>query len=202
MRRLIHIAAENSNWEILSHLLDKKARLNPYEDCHTTSASCQSILVNLAKANQLQLLEKLLQESHEGQFGIHHMVINHWDVDCLLHLESPDLLPLVQKFASDKFARPPLENYTGGEAERLEERLKMNNIQFRGKHHDYEVRWNQPLPTRAELKRQWFEEKIEYRWEEKSAYEERGPITGIQVATDGDRIKTVSYTHLTLPTKA
>ena len=60
----------------------------------------------------------------------------------------------------------------------------MNNIEFRGKYHDYQVRWNQPLPTRDELERQWEEEKIWYRWEEKSAYEERGPITGIQVATD------------------
>ena len=109
------------------------------------------------------------------------MVLNHWDVDCLLRLENPDLLPLVQKFASKNFARPPLENYTTGR-ERLVERLKMLNVEFRGENHDYEVRWNQPLPTKKEVERQWEEEKILYKWEEKSAYEARGQITGIQVA--------------------
>ena len=194
MRSLIHIAAENSNWEILSHLLDNKAGLIADEDCHGASASCQSILVNLAKANQLQLLERLLQTSYVVQEGIQHMLINHWDVDCLLHLENPDLLPLVQKFASEKFARPPLENYTGEEAERLEERLKMNNIQFRGEYHDYEVRWNQPLPTRDEMKRQWNKEKIMYRWEE-NVYEARGQISGVQVATDGEKINRIRFAY-------
>ena len=149
------------------------------EDCHTASASCQSILVNLAKANQLQLLKKLLLTSNARIYGIQHMLLNHWDVDSLLRLESPELLPIVQKFASEKFDQLPLENYTGGEAERLVERLKKHR---RGVRHDHEVRWNQPLPTRAEMRRQWEEEKIMYRWEEKSAYEESGPITGIQVA--------------------
>ena len=171
MRSLIHIAAENSNWDILSNLLDKEAQLNDFEDCHTGSASCQSILVKLAKANQLQLLERLLQTSEASQYGVRHMVLNHWDVDCLLRLERSHLLPLIQKFASEKFARPPLENYTGGEAERLEERLKMHNIEFRGKWHDYGVRWNQPLPTQYEMERQWDEKKIWYGWDEKSAYE-------------------------------
>ena len=64
MRSVIHIAAENSNWEILSLLLDEGAYLD--EDCHGASASCQSILVNLAKANQLQLLERLLETSSSG----------------------------------------------------------------------------------------------------------------------------------------
>merc|ERR1712037_809588 len=54
-------------------------------------------------------------------------------------------------------------------------------------------RRNQPLPTRDEMKRQWREEKIWYRWEEKSAYEERGQITGVQVATDGERIKRMRF---------
>ena len=71
-----------------------------------------------------------------------------------------------------------------------EERLKMHNIEFCGEYHDYEVRWNQPLPTRVEMRR---EEKIEYRWEEKSAYEERGPITGIQVATGGGMIQRIRF---------
>merc|ERR1711997_686481 len=101
MRRLIHISAENSNWEILSHLLDKGAQLFADQDCHGASASCQSILVNLAKANQLQLLERLLKTSSVHPVGIHHMVLNHWDIDCLLLLENPDLLPLVQKFSSE-----------------------------------------------------------------------------------------------------
>ena len=69
----------------------------------------------------------------------------------------------------------------------------MHNIEFRGECHDYEVRWNQPLPTRDELDRQWKEEKIWYKWEEKSAYEEKGPITGIQVATDGEKIKRIRF---------
>ena len=210
MRELIHIAAENSNWEILSRLLDSQEKLNAdlnskfNEDCHGASASCQSILVNLAKANQLQLLERLLEASGVSQYGIHHLVLNHWDVDCLLRLENPDLLPLVQKFASEKFARPPLENYTTGQ-ERLAERLKMHNIEFRapasiiinnGEYHDYQVRWNQPIqsmPTIPELRRQGIEEKILYKWEEKSAYEARGQITGIQVATDGEDIIRIRF---------
>ena len=163
-----------------------------FEDCHGVSASCQSILVNLAKSNQLQMLERLLEASMDYQPGFHHMVLNHWDVDCLLRLENPDLLPLVQKFASEKFARPPLENYTTGR-ERLVERLKMHNIEFRGEFHDYEVRWNQPLPTKDEVARQWEEEKIMYMWEEKSAYEERGQITGVQVATDGVKISKIRF---------
>ena len=44
----------------------------------------------------------------------------------------------------------------------LEERLKMNNIEFRGEFHDYEGRWNQPLPTRAEVERQWYDQKNGY----------------------------------------
>ena len=123
------------------------------------------------------------------------MVLNHWDVDCLLRLENPDLLPLIKNFASKKFARPPLENYTTGR-ERLLERLKVHNIEFRGDFHDYEVRWNQPiqsLPTWDELERHWNEEKIMYKWEEKSAYEARGQITGIQVATDGEKIKRIRF---------
>ena len=73
---------------------------------------------------------------------------------------------------------PPLENYTGWEAERLVERLKKYDIEYP----DYKVWWNQPLPTWDEKERHW--RKTRYRWEEKSAYEERGPITSIQVATD------------------
>ena len=42
------------------------------------------------------------------------MVINHWDIDCLLRLERDDLKPIIQKFVSKEFNRPPLENYTGG----------------------------------------------------------------------------------------
>ena len=148
--------------------------------------------VNLAKANQLQLLERLMEASMVVQSSVHHMVLNHWDVDCLLRLENPDLLPLIQKFASEKFDRPPLENYTTGR-ERLVERLEMNNIEFRGKYHDYEARWNQPLPTKDELWRQWKKEKILYRWEEKFAYDGRGQITGIQVATDGVKIKRIRF---------
>ena len=185
MRSLIHIAAENHNWEILSILLDKGAKLFAFEDCHGASASCQSILVNLAKANQLQLLEMLLKSSSITHKGTCHMVINHWDIDCLLRLKRSDLVPLIQKFASEEFNWPPLENYTGGEAERLVERLKIHDIKFHDKYHDYKVRWNQPLPPQSEMERQWYEEKIWYRWEEKSAYEARSPITGIQVATDG-----------------
>ena len=190
MRSLIHIAAENSNWEILSLLLDKRAHL--VRDCHGASASCQSILVNLAKANQLQLLERLLETSSVRPYGVRHMVLNHWDVDCLLRLENPDLLPLVQKFASEKFDRPPLENYTTGR-ERLVERLKMHNIEFHGWLHDYIVGWNQPLPTKNDMSRMWNKEKIIYKWEEKSAYEARGQITGIQVATDGEKIKRIRF---------
>ena len=36
-------------------------------------------------------------------------------------------------------------------------------------------------------------EKIQYRWEEKSAYEKRGPITGVQVATDDKWIKRIRF---------
>ena len=89
------------------------------------------------------------------------MVVNHWDVDCMLRLENPHLLHLVRGFASQLFDEPPLENYTEGEAERLVKMLKMQNIKFDGN------------------------EKIRQRWDEKSMYEERGPISGIQVATDG-----------------
>ena len=114
MRQLIHIAAENSNWEILSHLLDNYAKLGAIEDCHGASASCQSILVTLAKANQLQLLDSLLETAILQPGCVRHMVINHWDIDCLLRLERADLKPLIQKFVSKEFNRPPLENYTGG----------------------------------------------------------------------------------------
>ena len=43
------------------------------------------------------------------------------------------------------------------------------------------------------MKRQEDEEKILYKWEEKSAYEARGQITGIQVATDGEKIKRIRF---------
>ena len=117
MRSLIQIAAENNNWEVLSHLLDAGARLEADVDCHGASASCQSILVTLAKANQLQLLDNLLETAVLQPGGVRHMLINHWDVDCLLRLEKPDLKPLIQKFVSKEFNRPPLENYTRGENE-------------------------------------------------------------------------------------
>ena len=114
MQSLIQIAVENNNWEVLSHLIDKGARLEADVDCHGASASCQSILVTLAKANQLQLLDSLLETAILQPGRVRHMVINHWDIDCLLRLERADLKPLIQKFVSKEFNRPPLENYTGG----------------------------------------------------------------------------------------
>ena len=53
---------------------------------------------------------------------------------------------------------------------------------------------NQPLP-KDETGRHWEEEKILYKWEEKSAYEARGEITGIQVATDGEEIKRIGFAY-------
>ena len=94
-----------------------------------------------------------------------------------------------------------MENCTTGEKERLVERLERHNIQFRGEYHDYEVRWNQSLPTISELDRQYRDEKILYAWEEKSAYEARGPINGVQVATgedywtDGEKIKRIQFAY-------
>merc|ERR1712012_520887 len=75
MRSLLHIAAENNNWEIFSHLFDlkksdEKIRLD--YDNHASSANCQSFLVHLAKADQLHLLQKLFEEG-----GVHPRVINH-----------------------------------------------------------------------------------------------------------------------------
>jgi len=152
----------------------------------------------------------VLEKVYIYQQGIHHMVINHWDVDSLLLLENPTLLPQIQEFASKQFARPPLENYTTGEDKRLVERLERHNIQFCGEYHDYEVRWNQSLPTvRKLLMQKWLEElpntddlkreyymgKIMYAWEEKSAYEARGPINGVQVATNGEWINRVRFAY-------
>ena len=54
---------------------------------------------------------------------------------------------------------------------------------------------NQPLP-KDETGRHWEEEKILYKWEEKSAYEARGEITGIQVATDGEEIKRIGFAYM------
>ena len=99
------------------------------------------------------------------------MVVNHWDVDCMLRLENLHLLHLVRGFASQLFDEPPLENYTEGEAERLVKMLKMQNIKFAGN------------------------EKIRQRWDEKSLYEERGLISGIQVATDGNLINRIRFAY-------
>ena len=49
------------------------------------------------------------------------------------------------------------------------------------------------MATKDEMWRQYNEEKILYKWEEKSAYEARGQITGIQVATDGEKIKRIRF---------
>ena len=49
------------------------------------------------------------------------------------------------------------------------------------------------MPPKKEMMRQWLREKILYKWEEKSAYEARGQITGIQVATDGEKIKRIRF---------
>ena len=117
MQSLIQIAAENNNWEVLSELIDKGARLEADVDCHGASASCESILVTLAKANQLELLDSLLETAILQPGRVRHMVINHWDIDCLLRLQRSDLKPLIQKFVSKEFNRPPLENYTGGSVE-------------------------------------------------------------------------------------
>ena len=38
-------------------------------------------------------------------------------------------------------------------------------------------------------------ERIMHRWEEKSAYEARGPITGVQVATDAQWIKRIRFAY-------
>ena len=105
-------------------------------DNHASSTNCQSFLVHLAKADQLHLPQKVLEKIKILPWGINHMVINHWDVDSLLLLENPSLLPQIQEFALKNFARPPLENFTMGEEERLLERLKRHNVQFRGLHHD------------------------------------------------------------------
>ena len=53
-------------------------------------------------------------------------------------------------------------------------------------------KWNQPLPTEWDVFGEWCSN-CEYRWEEKSAYEARGQITGIQVATDGNLIKRIRF---------
>ena len=200
MQSLLHIAAENENWDIFSHLLEtvdpeKDARSYLYLDYdnHAASANCQSFLVHMAEVDMLHLLEKVFNKTNVGFSSIQHMIINHWDINCLLQLENEKLLSQIQEFASKNFARPPLENFTSGEAGRLVETLKREKIQFCGRTHDYEVRWNQSLPTQSELMRQYIDEKILYAWEEKSAYNKKGPLNGVQVATDGKQIKRIRF---------
>ena len=149
----------------------------------------------MEKFNQLHLLHRMSKKIEVDLDTIQHMVINHWDIDCLLRLENPSLPPQIQSFASEKFARPPMENYSSEEAQRLVQRLKTHNIQFCGEDHDYEMRWNQYLPTLNDLTRQSFQQKIRYAWEEKSAYETRGPTNGLQVATYGEWIKRVRFAY-------
>ena len=104
-------------------------------------------------------------------------------------------MSLIQEFSNQKFNWPPLENFTGTEAQALEDRLKRNCITFPGGYFVYKTRWNEPLPNRDELQRQWGFEKIWHCWEEKTAYESRGSVTGIQVATDGGLIKRVRFAY-------
>ena len=203
IRTLFHIAAENENWEVFTHLLDSVDPMERPEeviryrdyDSHAASPNCQSLLVHMEKSGQLHLLHRMSKKIEVDLDTIQHMVINHWDIDCLLRLENPSLPPQIQSFASEKFARPPMENYSSEEAQRLIQRLKTHNIQFCGEDHDYEIRWNQPLPTLNDLARQSFQQKIRYAWEEKSAYEARGPTNGVQVATDGEWIKRVRFAY-------
>ena len=63
---------------------------------------------------------------------VQHMVVNNCGVGSLLLLENSKLAPQIQKNCFKNC--PPLENYTRAEAERLIERLKSHNIEFRGKH--------------------------------------------------------------------
>ena len=97
---------------------------------------------------------------------------------------------------------------TGGEAKRVNESLKTHGIEFqgdrpplesriqsaspwmasgaakggKGKEVKKEVWWKHTQPTERKLhSRLWFRRKIDSTWEEKIMYEERGPITGIQV---------------------
>ena len=190
---LINIAGENSNWEILFQLLDRGAEVFSYEDSHTRSTNCQSLLTNLAKANRIPLLDKLIENSRFDivrSLGVHHLLVNHGDLACLLQLERPELLPLIKKFASKLCARPFLENYTEEEGARLMAKLQMNGIKLRGED-GVQVQWNQTIPPKSECNRlTWFG------WHERSAYEERGHVTGVQVVTDGELIKRIRFSYL------
>ena len=189
---LIHIAGENSNWEILFQLLDRGAEIFAYEDSHTRSTNCQSLLVALAKANRIPLLDRLIENSRFDivrSLGVHHLLVNHGDLDCLLRLERPELLPLLQRFASKMCPRTFLENYTEDEGARLLAKLRMNDIKLRGED-GVEVQWNQTIPPRSECSRHiWFG------WHERSAYEERGHVTGVQVETDGELIQKIRFSY-------
>ena len=85
--------------------------------------------------------------------------------------------------------RPFLENYTKDEEERVLAKLQMNDIKFRGED-GVEVLWNQTIPPRSECSRHiWFG------WHERSAFEEIGPVTGVQVKTDGEVIQKIRFAY-------
>ena len=98
----------------LEKFSDGRHPLNSYGDSHAAFPEGRSILVSVAKACNEEAMQKLMAKLKEefrvkerDNLGVHHLVINHSDVTCLLRTtKKKELLEIfAPSFSSSNFSK-------------------------------------------------------------------------------------------------
>jgi len=155
-------------------LLEKGARGHRWwEDCHGLSSDGSSLIVSLAVKKRLDLLEKLLTNSkaafpEKHNLGVAHNIFGRSDIGNSLENQEAVLL-----LVKNGLTNIDPENYYEGEAEAMVARFK-------------EQGGSEEVTAVSEQMWKRGEQKESEPWSDRSAFKERGVVTGVRVRRRDD----------------
>ena len=179
----LYVVKPTNDHRMLELLLRKGANHRWWEDWHGLSSDGSSLIVNLAVEKRLDLLEKILTSSRaafprKDNRGVAHKIFGRSDIGNSLENKKAVLL-----LVKNGLTNIDPENYYEGEAEAMVARFKGQG-------------GSKKVTVVPEQMWKHGEQKESEPWSDRSAFKERGVVTGVRVRMKyGDNIIEICLRH-------